>query len=736
MRVGSTLVVAMLVVPVIALASPTEQASAPKRASIVVDLAPASDVPAWRASAFEHTITRELSGFDRLAPVAKEDLPAHTCGAEIACRLRVYREAAIDIVLFGRVADGEIAYELYQTWTPARLSTGSIATNRGQSLVGLQQATRHVLHPVLKNGGLLDQRPHSFHRTASSAGRSSGWSAAELATVLAILLALAVPFGALALYVWIVRAGSWAPIVAMRSARRVVVVVGIVALAIIALDPASIAELVESWPWVFAGVGGVLWGALLVVIVRAIFPPLDGLPRIANHDLPRILLAWCLLCAERLVLLALLYVPVGWLALALGDWFAIAAPWHVVLVAPVMMLAARLWCASWIECIAVLLDRRLVDGAAAGHNPWSREISDYLMGYVRRTGWDVEPELLASVLFLPGKPGTGIVSYGGGSTHVRIIIDKALLEMVMGPLVETKPEDKPALWPDWTAAVVVPQPGQPDRRPPATFADFRGRKVRPAYPGIQRKPLGQAATLLGYVMPEPGQVAPLISDNPRDLAVVRELLSEHFPWFAPDPDDEFDATDPSDKDLLFGALVRELGIVRRQESMLATVKLLFGPRIARITSPQRSRIADAYAAMNFARHHLIQYVHYLRTNDTELLTARARSDGLHRTSTRILKLLETAPKQPDAAPRRRLVWLSRFFAEPIADPRAAKLRRVTAAAAVAALLAAAGVAVKRSVDYHTVYTQRIEAQERELARSRQDAARDREKGSHGEVQEE
>jgi hypothetical protein len=302
----------------------------------------------------------------------------------------------------------------------------------------------------------------------------------------------------------------------------------------------------------------------------------------------------------------------------------------------------------------------------------------------------------------------------------------------MGPLVETKPEDKPALWPDWTAAVVTPRPGQPDRRIAASSGDFRGRKVRTAYPGMQRKPLGQAATLLGYVVPEPGQIAPLISDNPRDLAVVRELLSEHYPWFAPDPDDEFDATDPSDKDLLFGALVRELGIVRRRESLFATVKLVFGPRFARITSPLRSRLADAYAAMNFARHHLIQYLHYVRTKNTELLTARARLDVLHRTSTRILSQIEAAPKHRNtAALNRRLVWLSRFFAEPVVDARAVKVRRLVAAAVIAAVLAAAGFAVKRAVDYHTVYAQRIEAQERALAKSRQDAA---EKGPHGEAE--
>src|SRR5678809_704480 len=107
------------------------------------------------------------------------------------------------------------------------------------------------------------------------------------------------------------------------------------------------------------------------------------------------------------------------------------------------------------------------------------------------------------------------------------------------------------------------------------------------------------------VTPAPGQLVPLISDSPQDLAIVRELLSEHYPWFAPDPDEEYDATDPTDKDLLFGAPVHELGAVRRDETQLTTLRLAFGRRIAGITSRVRARLADSYAALNFARHHLI-----------------------------------------------------------------------------------------------------------------------------------
>src|SRR5206468_2044423 len=172
---------------------------------------------------------------------------------------------------------------------------------------------------------------------------------------------------------------------------------------------------------------------------------------------------------------------------------------------------ARLVFASWVECLAARLDRRIVDGRAAPDNAWSREISEYLMGYVRRTGWDLDPRLLARVLLLPGKQIDGVVSWGGGTTHVRIAIDRELLIMAMGPLLDDKPEDKPARFPDWTAVHRPPNPGgRPPSDPPPAH-DARSRKQRTSYPGFQRKPLGQAATLLGYVTPAPDQLVPLIS---------------------------------------------------------------------------------------------------------------------------------------------------------------------------------------------------------------------------------
>lgn len=708
MRACSSLAVALLV-PCVALAAPPTSDEAPRAAlHVVIDLAPAPGIPAWFARSFEQTVTRELAGFGRLGAVAKQDVAVGACGADRACRLRSYRGAGVDIVLFGSVTDDAIDYELFQTWTPARLDTGAIALGRHQSLVGLEHATRDAFHVVLKHGGLLEQKPYlPVPGPAAATTAGAAWGAPLRNLLLAVLGLLILPFAA-------ALAGREAPatILAMRSARRVALVIAGGAAVVAALDPRQIGELVTAWAPLAAGIGGLGWGAFLVYVVRAAFPPLDGLERVPHRELGRFLSTWCRAAIERLAVLALVNAPLVALVAWLGASLAIAPQWVYLVLAPAVVWLARLWFASWVECLAARLDRRIVEGPASPDTPWSREITDYLMGYVRRTGWDLDPGLLARVMFLPGKQIDGAVSYGGGATHVRIVIDRELLVLAMGPLLDDKPDEKPALWPDWTVARIGPSSGG---RPPRTAPhDGRARKQRTGYPGIQRKPLGQAATLLGHVTPAPGQLVPLISDSPQDLAIVRDLLSEHYPWFAPDPDEEYDASDATDKDLLFGALAHELGAVRRHETQLATLRLALGRRVARLTSRARTRLADSYAALNFARHHLIQYLYYRWTQDAEALTARARPARLHEVSTRILAEVSDPGAKPPRAIRARLTWLSQFFAEPIVDRRGVLAGRVMVGAAIAAVLVAAGFAVKRSIAYHATYVERINAQQRDL----------------------
>jgi hypothetical protein len=681
----------------------TGVAKPPTSAKVVVDLEAAPSTRPWLADAFEQAMIHELSGFERLSSVAKEDLAIHDCGLDRTCRLRVYRQAHIDIVLFGQATDREIRYELYQTWTPARLATGTIAIGHDQSPIGLKHDTRDAFHAVLKHGGLLDQRPYIYAPQAAP----PRWTAVDPALALGALAVLALPFGVLA-----VRGRSLRRPARLRSARWVALAVA--ALAGVAMLDAwlGFADLVAAWPWPFAGLGGLAWGAIAIASVRRVFPPLDGLTRVAPYDVWRIIRTWCVVAAQRLVVRAAAWAGLWLLADWIGDRLAVASPWRFLLLAPVIWGLARLWLVAWVDGLAAVLDDRLVDGVATPANPWSREIAEYLMGYVRRTGWDVDRELLAQIVVLPGKAGHGVVCYGGGATPARIVVARPLLELAMGALEEIKPEDAPVVWPDWAAATVVPAEATVARA--QTPVRYRARKPRATAYVVVRKPLGQAATLLGYVVASPGERVPLISDNPQDLAVVRELLSEHYPWNAPDPDDEFDATDRTDKDLLFGALVRELGVIQRHDCEWQTLLLSLGRRLAGAGTRASARLADAYTVLNFARDHLVQYLYYQWAGPTELVTSRARADQLHAVSAQILERIRVGATTRARPLRRRIIWLSGFFVAPIVE-RAIWARRVIAAVAVAGLVAAAGVIVERSVAYHRIYVERIDQQQRAAA---------------------
>jgi hypothetical protein len=701
----------------VAQAAPTDDKPRAPTTTVVVDFAPAAGTRAWLATAFELAVARELSGFDRLTPVAKTGFRTRECGADTACRLRVYREAHVDLVMLGRATDDAIDYELYQTWTPARVATGSIAIGRGQTPIGLAHETRAALHPVLKHGGLLDQRPHMYGTQDRPA---PAWTMFDPVLVLGALALALLPFAWFALLARDVRR-----VRTLRSARRLARAgIGVALLGLVAAWYGSFAALVAAAPWPFAAAGGLAWGAIAIVAVRGVFPSLDGLARVAHHDVWRILGAWFALAVLRLALATALYAPAIAAALALADRLGVASPWDVVLLVPAVCWFAHAWLAAWVECLAAWHDRRFVDGAATRDNPRARELAHYLTGYVRRTGWDLDPALLARVLLLPGNVD-GIVTYGGGSTHARIVVDKQLIALALGEPEEVPDDRQVAVFPAWTAAVVAPGQAAGVRND-ASIVELRARKPRTA---VYRRPLGRAATLLGYVIPAPGESVPLISDNPRDLAVVRSLLSEHYPWDAPDPDDEFDTTDPTDKDFLFGALVRELGVVQRGDSQLQTFKLVLGARIGRIATRVATRIADTFTVLNFARHHFLQYLHHRATGATELLTARARGERLDDTS---LKIVAAARHAKPSARRRRLIWLAWFVGEPIVDARDVRRRRVLAAGIAAIVLAAIGVAAKQAIDYHPTYVKRIASQQREIEK-RERERKQQEGSANGEV---
>src|SRR5690606_25557571 len=137
-----------------------------------------------------------------------------------------------------------------------------------------------------------------------------------------------------------------------------------------------------------------------------------------------------------------------------------------------------------------------------------------------------------------------------------------------------------------------------------------------------------------------------------------------------------------------GALLRELGVAARRDTLFSTIRwsvevasarvpaiqrLLVRPPIAlyqRFLSNPAAKVGDAYAALHTGFHHLIRYLCFLRGTDEKLLTARADEPRLVKASHAMLVALAGEEAKGGeghafrATPRSRVAWLSRFFHAP------------------------------------------------------------------------
>lgn len=685
-------------------------------ATIAVSLR-ADGVPAWQARAVEHALALDLVG-GRLGAPAKPVPPPACATTDLECAIAGYRDAGVDLAVTGALSPGRLRYRILMTWPTAsppvvRGSTSTIGVGRA----GLAAAMHEALRPILRPGGPLD------HMTSAPAGEvpaslpvpgARGTAAAVVLLVLALLL--------LALLVPGARAGGLPRLGALRP--TLAAAVGLIATAVALL---TAAPWIAGSAWMVYVAGGLAWGWFAAVTLPHLFPPLGGLERVEHGDLFRLLRAWAVLSLQRIGELALFYAPFAlilWAACAALD---VPAAIAVGVVAPLWGLVIRLAVRVLVEAAALRLDGELVTGEASADDPWHQAVHAYVLGYIKRAGWPVDDDLLEDLLFLPGE-GDDIVLYGGGLTRDRIVIGRPLLERALAP--QGRPHDYAAPrvsklhWTEWNAGLVVPLEVD------ATIATREDRQPREGALDegeSEHVVLGEPRTLAGIVEPRPL--------DPRD---------HHRPWEDPawldyDAGEEYDGTDASDKDFLFGAIVRELGRIQRREDRAATLGLVARrwlarrPALARawerVAAPLRAAfsrypavIGDAFAALNFARHHLIQDLARRAWHREELLTARAYAPELERRTGEILAGLDadqtSEPRTSGATARRRLRWMGALAHRPVRDARSLRRRRIAVIGVVAAALGALIAGVIQSVVYHPTYVERMAVERQRLEESR------------------
>ncbi len=722
-------------------------AAAPSAVAVVVDVAPSAG-DGWFAAALEQTIARELSRFHSVTLADKLD--ARACpGRDPRCLVDRYRDAGVDIVVLGSLRQGLLDYDVYATWMRGRAFDGSLAVAHVDAAT-LRRHIGELARPIVQRGGLVDERPQRGAPAAPAAVTATAPAGHPrlLATLLvALMLLVALPPLWTRLLVSareLARRGrpaSW------KWSGALIAALGLVAVAVVTTDlparaVAAVADAGATGELAVAIAAGMIWGAFALIHVSWILSPIHGLGQARHDAIWPLLQSWLILAFLRACLLVA-YLPLFWLALVACDALGLPRRATFMLALPTVGLFVHFWLLTLVDNVAAYLDVHLVIGAATARNPWHATIKRYFRGYIRRNGVDIDPTLFERTLFLPSAL-PGVVSYGGGFARPRILVGELVRDAALGQLPdETELPERTVNQEELPFGFI--QPAVDDRRKRGRDATLHERSaeqrrheltVAPARPrAAAPRVLGENATLLGWVMPQPASDGvPLIADGNEDFEIVRQLLTEHYAAFTRDvDDDEIDDSDPTQKDFLFAALLRELGRFRSRDTFLTTLRLGFaltGRKASRLRrwlvaatvdvydrflSGPAARVADAEAALNQGLHPLIQYLAFLRGGAEPSLTTRANAPELIQTSKELLEHMDrqaipTVERQLLAAtPRNRLLWLSRLFHAPLA--RRADRALGTAVALVLAVVAGGAlyVAVRDAFDYHPIYVERMRA---------------------------
>jgi hypothetical protein len=718
---------------------------APPAATLVVDFAAPPSGPRWFVAGLEETVARQLSRFQAVR--LGEKLDARRCpGRATRCLVDGYRDAGVQVVVLGALRGRALDYEVYATWASGRAFNGSLRV-AGVASATLQRHIGEIVRPIVHRGGLVDQRPPATPTQAAAAPAPiapppprAAATHALFVPIVVVGLMLFLAFPAL-LLVGLVGARELRKRGRPASWKWSAALIGGLALALAAtsvVDMRALFAAAAHADLALAIAAGVLWGAFVLINVSWLFSPIHGLGDARYDALWPLLQSWLALALLRAWLL-LFYAPFLLLTLYFCQALDLPARVTLALALPAVGLLVYVWLLTLVDNLALFVDAQLVVGLPSTRNPWHATIKRYFRGYVRRTGVELDGNLFERTLFLPSLLPT-VLSYGGGFARPRVLVGESPREAALGQLPdETELPEHTVNAEELPFGFLVPMrtstaAAWTESSPRTKTAEQRRRELSlaPARPrGQAPRLLGEAATTLGWVMPQPADSGiPLISNTQEDYEVVKRLLTEHYAKFERNlDDDEVDDTDPTQKDFLFGALLREMGTLASRDILMSTIRLslaLAEPKASRplrwlirapiglydrFLSGPAARVGDAYAALNQGLHHLIQYLCFLR-GDAAWLTARANAPTLVQTSKELLERMDRAAIPSvdrhllRATPRNRLLWLSQFFHAPLGSRRDRRLSVV--AALLLALLGGAAIfsAVRDAIDYHPIYVER------------------------------
>lgn len=699
----------------------------------MLDFEPVSGAPAWLAVGLEQTVTTELMRFQQIELVEKD--PKRCPDRFTRCFVDSYRKDGVDIIVLGKVDKKDLRYEVFETWTGQRAFDGKVEV-AGVNAATLRRHIGDIVRPIVQHGGLADDKPKPIATPSGPViplprGGQPRAMAPTRSNFLLLLLAAAIVLVASPILIALVLVGrslgrrerpaSW------KWSAFLLVVLSTMPVAVSIFDVQGFLVGLAAPATTLGGLvppvlAGMLWGAFLLAVGVWLFAPVHGMQHIRHDALWPLMRSWLTLTVLRSIALSFLYAPILLLTWKACQDVALPETVTTAFMLPTAGLLAHFCLLSLIDNLAVYLDVKLVSGPASTRNPWHATIKRYFRGYVRRNGVQLDTKVFERTLFLPSARGD-VISYGGGFAQPRILVGEQPRESALGELPDEEEfPDRTVNMEELPSGFLFPSMRERDDLPQYARAEDTRRGLTLAPPRA-RQPMprlvGENATLLGWVTPQMKEEGlPLISDTEDDFGIVKRLLSEHYAAFEWNIDGEVDDTDPTQKDFLFGAILREMGVVLRHDTLFSTMRLaievasqrvpfiyrfLVRPPLLvyeRFLSWPAARIGDAFAALNGAFHHLVQYLTFERGAGTEHLTARANEPQLVKVSHGLLE----RPEADDG----RIQWLARYFHAALAPARKVRWARMAAALAITAAL---GFLLVRSVNdairYHPQYVQRM-----------------------------
>ncbi|MEM9489954.1 MAG: hypothetical protein AAGC55_12470, partial [Myxococcota bacterium] len=130
-------------------------------------------------------------------------------------------------------------------------------------------------------------------------------------------------------------------------------------------------------------------------------------------------------------------------------------------------------------------------------------------------------------------------------------------------------------------------------------------------------------------------------------------------------------------------------------------------------------IADGFATLNYAHHHLVQYLAWCHWRRDSRLTARAYAPELAEQTGHIVRALNLDTNANDGVLagttlRKRILWMSEYIGSPVRSWRPRRVRRLALATLAAAGLSLAALGAKQAIDYHQTYIDRLEQERQRL----------------------